>query len=104
MSTPCQGRAVVGCGAAGARNALLNRCGIRAALLNLTVDRRQHKHSLSLPGTHVPAREPERIAESKTNLVVVRPWSLWTWISEQLDYIRSWGGRVVFPIPALKIV
>ena len=25
-------------------------------------------------------------------------------ISEQLSYVRSWGGRLVFPIPALEVV
>jgi hypothetical protein len=34
----------------------------------------------------------------------VLPWNLRKEISEQLNYVRSWGGRLVFPIPELEIV
>ena len=36
--------------------------------------------------------------------VLVLPWNLKEEISQQLEYVRSWGGRLVFPIPALEIV
>ena len=36
--------------------------------------------------------------------VLVLPWNLREEISQQLDYVRAWGGQLVFPIPALEIV
>jgi len=39
-----------------------------------------------------------------SHYVLVLPWNLREEISAQLDYVRSWGGRLVFPIPALEIV
>jgi len=36
--------------------------------------------------------------------ILVLPWNLRQEISSQLGYIRSWGGRLVFPIPELEIV
>jgi len=36
--------------------------------------------------------------------VLVLPWNLRTELTEQLDYIREWGGRLVFPIPTLEVV
>ena len=40
----------------------------------------------------------------RPDYVLVLPWNLRDEISQQLDYVRSWGGRLVFPIPALEIV
>jgi hypothetical protein len=99
-----QGRSVAGYGAPGKGNTLLNHCGVRADLLAYTVDRSQFKQGKFLPGTHIPIYAPERLAETRPDYVVVLPWNLKEEISRQLEYVRSWGGRLVFPIPALEVV
>jgi SAM-dependent methyltransferase len=98
------GRSVAGYGAPGKGNTLLNHCGIRADLLSYTVDRSPVKQGKFLPGTHIPIYAPERLAETRPDYVLVLPWNLKEEISQQLEYIRSWGGRLVFPIPALEII
>jgi 2-polyprenyl-3-methyl-5-hydroxy-6-metoxy-1,4-benzoquinol methylase len=97
-------RSVAGYGAPGKGNTLLNHCGIRADLLSYTVDRSPLKQGKFLPGTHIPIYGPERLAETQPDYIVVLPWNLRDEISRQLEYVRSWGGRLVFPIPALEIV
>jgi SAM-dependent methyltransferase len=99
-----QGRTVAGYGAPGKGNTLLNHCGIRTDLLAYTVDRSPHKQGKYLPGTRIPIYTPEHLAETKPDFVLVLPWNLKEEISEQLAYVRSWGCRLVFPIPALEIV
>jgi len=99
-----EGRSVAGYGAPGKGNTLLNHCGIRSDLLAYTVDRNPGKQGKFLPGTHIPIYSPERIAETRPDYVLVLPWNLRAEITEQLSYVRSWGGRLVFPIPALAIV
>ena len=99
-----EGRSVAGYGAPGKGNTLLNHCGIRSDLLSYTVDRSPVKQGKFLPGTHIPIYAPERLAETKPDYVLVLPWNLREEISLQLDYVRSWGGRLVFPIPALEII
>jgi len=99
-----EGKTVAGYGAPGKGNTLLNHCGIRSDLLAYTVDRSLVKQGRFLPGTHIPIYAPERIAETKPDYVLVLPWNLRDEISEQLAYVRSWGGRLVFPIPALEVV
>ena len=99
-----QGRSVAGYGAPGKGNTLLNHCGIRTDLLAYTVDRSPVKQGQLLPGTHIPIYAPGRLAETRPDFVLVLPWNLRSEISQQLDYIRSWEGRLVFPIPALEIV
>jgi hypothetical protein len=98
------GKSVAGYGAPGKGNTLLNHCGIRSDLLSYTVDRSPYKQGKFLPGTHIPIYPPDRLAETKPDYVLVLPWNLREEISAQLDYVRSWGGRLVFPIPALDIV
>jgi len=98
------GKSVAGYGAPGKGNTLLNHCGIRSDLLAYTVDRSPHKQGKFLPGTHIPIYAPDRLAETKPDYVLVLPWNLREEISMQLDYVRSWGARLVFPIPALDVV
>jgi SAM-dependent methyltransferase len=99
-----EGKTVAGYGAPGKGNTLLNHCGIRSDLIAYTVDRSPYKQGLFLPGTHIPIHHPDRIAADRPDYVVVLPWNLRTELTEQLAYIRHWGGRLVFPIPALDVV
>jgi hypothetical protein len=99
-----EGATVAGYGAPGKGNTLLNHCGVRSDLLSYTVDRNPVKQGMFLPGTHIPIYPPERLAQTRPDYVLVLPWNLREEISAQLDYVRSWGGRLVFPIPALEIV
>jgi SAM-dependent methyltransferase len=98
------GKSVAGYGAPGKGNTLLNHCGIRTDLLEYTVDRSPAKQGRFLPGTHIPIHAPERLAETRPDYVLVLPWNLRDEITRQLEYVRSWGGRLVFPIPSLEIV
>jgi hypothetical protein len=99
-----EGRSVVGYGAPGKGNTLLNHCGIRPDLLRYTVDRSPHKQGMFLPGTHIPIHHPDRIAADRPDYVLVLPWNLRAELTEQLSYIRAWGGRLVFPIPSLEVI
>ncbi|MDT4991889.1 MAG: hypothetical protein QOH97_1781 [Actinoplanes sp.] len=104
LAARAEGRSVVGYGAPGKGNTLLNHCGIRADLMAYTVDRSPHKQGWYLPGTHIPIRHPDRIAADRPDYVLVLPWNLRAEISEQLSFVREWGGRLVFPIPTLEVV
>ncbi|MET9146778.1 class I SAM-dependent methyltransferase [Streptomyces sp. NPDC004042] len=99
-----RGETVVGYGAPGKGNTLLNHCGIRPDLLPYTVDRNPYKHGRFTPGTRVPILPPERIAADRPDYVLVLPWNLRAELVEQLSYVHDWGGRLVFPIPELSIV
>ena len=98
------GKTVVGYGAPGKGNTLLNYCGIRPDLLAYTVDRNPYKHGRFTPGTRIPVLAPEAIAADRPDYVLVLPWNLRAELTEQLSYVREWGGRLVFPIPTLEVV
>jgi hypothetical protein len=98
------GRRVVGYGAPGKGNTLLNYCGIRSDLLEFTVDRNPYKQGRFLPGTHIPVRHPSAIAEIRPDYVLILPWNLRDEIVGQLAEVRSWGGRFVVPIPEVAVL
>ena len=99
-----EGRTVVGYGAPGKGNTLLNYCGIREDFLDFTVDRNPYKQRRFLPGTHIPIHHPDAIVRAKPDYVLILPWNLRDEIIRQLDYARQWGARFVVPIPEVAIL
>ena len=98
-----RGERVVGYGAPAKGNTFLNYCGIGPDLLAFTCDRNPQKHGKLLPGSRIPIRPPEAIAEERPDYVFVLPWNLEAEVVSQLASIRSWGGRFVVAIPQLRI-
>lgn len=99
-----EGKTVVGYGAPGKGNTLLNYCGIRTDLLDYTVDANPHKHGRFTPGTHIPIHPPERLEQTRPDYVLILPWNLTAEIVESMSGIREWGGRFVVPIPDVRVL
>lgn len=99
-----QGKTIVGYGAPGKGNTLLNYCGIRTDYLDYTVDRNVYKQGKLLPGSRIPVYPVEKIAETKPDYVFILPWNLTKEITGQLTYIREWGGKFIVPIPEVSII
>ncbi|HEY6639023.1 MAG TPA: class I SAM-dependent methyltransferase [Solirubrobacterales bacterium] len=98
------GKRVAGYGAPGKGNTLLNYCGIRADLLEFTVDRNPYKQGQVLPGTRIPIHHPEALEQARPDFVLILPWNLTDEIVAQLSHVREWGGRFVVPIPEVKVI
>jgi len=98
-----RGKRVVGYGAPGKGNTLLNYCGIRTDLLHFTVDAHPYKHGKFTPGTRIPILAPEKLRDARPDYVLILPWNLKEEISAQAAYIREWGGRFVVPIPEVTV-
>lgn len=98
------GKQIVGYGAPGKGNTLLNYCGIREDFIDFTVDRNPYKQGRFLPGTHIPILPPERIDEVRPDLILILPWNFKDEILEQLSDARSWGAKFIIPIPVPAVV
>jgi hypothetical protein len=98
------GKTIVGYGAPGKGNTLLNYCGIRQDFLDFTVDRNPYKHGRYTPGTHVPIFAPEKLDEIKPDYILILPWNLKDEIMEQLIHTREWGAQFIVPIPEATVV
>lgn len=98
-----EGKSIVGYGAPGKGNTLLNYCGIRQDFLDYTVDLNPYKQNKYTPGSRIPICDPERIRITKPDYVLILPWNLKDEIMQQHAYIREWGGKFVVPIPDVRV-
>ena len=99
-----EGKRVVGYGAPGKGNTLLNYCGIRSVLIEYLVDRNPYKHGKFTPGTRLPVHQVDRLDKDRPDVIVVLPWNLETEITAQLAYTAEWGAQLVYPLPQLHVV
>ncbi|MGZ8361867.1 MAG: methyltransferase domain-containing protein [Allosphingosinicella sp.] len=97
------GRTVAGYGAAAKGNTLLNYCGVGADDIAFVVDRNPAKQDTLLPGSRIPVRDPSALAAAKPDFVLILPWNIRDEVIAQNEEVRSWGGRFVTAIPAIRI-
>jgi SAM-dependent methyltransferase len=99
-----EGKTVVGYGAPGKGNTLLNYCAIREDFLDYTVDRNPHKQGTYTPGARIPILDPSVISETKPDFILILPWNLKQEIVESMAHVREWGCRFVVPIPTVRVL
>lgn len=99
-----EGKSIAAYGAPAKGNTLLNYCGIGTDLIEFTVDRALSKQGRYLPGSHIPILSPDAIMARKPDLVLILPWNLTNEISQQLSFIREWGGHFIVPIPTPQLL
>ncbi len=98
------GKKVAGYGAASKGTTLMNYAGYKGTdLIAFVADANPHKQNTQCPGCRLPVVHPDQIAAYKPDYVVVFPWNLSTEISQQLSYIRDWGGQFVRFVPQLEV-
>jgi SAM-dependent methyltransferase len=99
-----EGKRIVGYGAPGKGNTLLNYCGVRTDFIEFTVDRNPYKQGKFLPGTHIPILHPSRIEEVKPDYILILPWNFKAEILAQLAHAREWGAKFIVPIPEATVL
>lgn len=99
-----ENKKVAAYGAAAKGNTLLNYCGVKNDLIEYVVDANPNKQNKFLPASHIPVFDEKFLKDHKPDYVIIFPWNLQKEVINQLDYIRSWGGKFVIPIPELKII
>jgi len=90
-------------GAAAKGNTLLNFAGVRPDLLSYVVDKNPAKQGKFMPGSRIPIVDESHLRKEKPDYIVILPWNLAAEITEQLNYVREWGGKFVTAVPCLKI-
>jgi SAM-dependent methyltransferase len=99
IDAKARGCRIVGYGAPGKGNTLLNYCGIRTDFVDFTVDANPYKQGKYTPGTRIPILAPERLRDARPDYVLILPWNLRDEIAQTAAYVREWGGKFVVPIP-----
>jgi hypothetical protein len=98
------GRRIAAYGAPAKGNTLLNYCGIDSSVIEFTIDRSPHKQGLMLPGSRIPIRPPEALADATPDYALILPWNFTDEIvAQQRSYLER-GGRFIVPIPTPRIL
>ena len=95
---------VVAYGAAAKGNTMLNYAGIKPDLLSLVFDAAPSKQGKFLPGSHIPIRPPQEIAEIRPDFLLILPWNIAAEVMQQNAFIREWGARFVVAVPRLEVL
>jgi len=99
------GKRIVGYGAPGKGNTLLNYCGIGTDFLDFTVDRNPYKQGKYTPGTHIPILHPDELIKARPDYVLILPWNLKGEILATISKIASLkDARFIVPIPRVEVV
>ncbi|MDB5317844.1 MAG: SAM-dependent methyltransferase [Rhodospirillales bacterium] len=98
-----EGKLVAAYGAAAKGNTLLSYCGVGPDFIAFAVDRNPVKQNTLLPGTRIPVLGVEAIAERRPDYLMILPWNLREEVAQQMQVIRTWGGRFVTAIPKVEV-
>jgi len=97
------GKAVAAYGAAAKGNTLLNYAGIRPDLVAFVVDRNPAKQGKCMPGSRIPIVDENALKSARPDYILILPWNLMSELTQQLAYVRDWGGKLVTAVPNLQI-
>lgn len=99
-----KGSRIVGYGASGRGNTLLNFCGIGTHLLDYIVDESPERQNRYTPGTHIPIVSPEVFRSDSPSYALLLAWNYERMIVEkELVFIKK-GGKFIVPLPRVKVV
>jgi len=98
------GKRIVGYGAPGKGNTLLNYCGIGTDFLDFTVDRNPYKQGKYTPGTRIPILHPDQLSAARPDYILILPWNLKDEILATVGKMPGLKARFVVPIPSVEIV
>lgn len=98
-----QKKKVAAYGAAAKGNTMLNYAGIRPDLLPYVIDMNPVKQGKYMPGSRIPIVVEDRLKNEKPDYVLILPWNLSKEITNQLAYIKEWGGKFVTVIPEMVV-
>lgn len=97
------GKSVMGYGAAAKGNTLLNYAGMKPDLLPYVCDAAESKQGKYLPGSHIPVLSPDVIHDRKPDIVLILPWNIKNEVTQQLAFIREWGGQFAVAVPTVSV-
>ncbi|MGD9783041.1 MAG: methyltransferase domain-containing protein [Hyphomicrobiaceae bacterium] len=98
-----EGKTVAAYGAAAKGNTFLNFCGVGTDDIVCVFDRSLEKQGRFLPGSRLPIRAPEDIAEVRPDYLVILPWNIAPEVMASNWQIATWGGKFVTAVPKLTI-
>ncbi len=97
-----QRRRIAAYGAAAKGNTFLNAAKVTVADIEAVGDLSAAKQGRLLPGSRIPIVSPQELLARRPDDVVVLPWNLADEIARDLAAVKSWGGRLLVAVPAIR--
>ena len=105
QSLKSEGKSIIGYGASGRANTMLQFCGIDNKLIDYMVDDAPAKTGFYTPGSHLEIKSKiPTTGHERPDYVVIFAWTFLKEICDRnKDYIES-GGSFIVPLPEVKIL
>ena len=99
-----KGNSIVGYGASGRANTIIQFCDIDKNILDYMIDDAPHKQGLYTPGSHLKIHNSSKLYSKKPpDYVLLFAWSFAEEIFEKNYKFINNGGRFIIPLPKLRI-
>lgn len=93
------GKLVVGYGASGKGQSMIQFCELDSDLVKYVADKSTSKIGKLAPGSHIPIVSPDRMRADPVDVVLLFAWNFSDEILEQEKALRQKGVRFLHPIP-----
>lgn len=98
-----EGKSIVGYGASGRANTIIQYCGITNDHVDYMVDDAPAKQGLYTPGSHLVIRNNKYLKENNPDYVLLFAWAFYKEITAKLEDYTSKGGKIIVPLPEVKV-
>ncbi len=99
-----QGLSIVGYGASGRANTIIQYCGINNDHLDFIIDDAPAKKGMYTPGSHLEIRDNTALKENKPDYILLFAWAFYEEIIKKCkDYIDE-GGKIIVPLPEVRVI
>lgn len=95
-----QDKKIIGYGAAGRANTLLNYCKINTKYIDYIVDESPLRYGKLTPGTHIPVVRPSK-EDFKADYIVILAWNYKDAILEKM---KGFKGKFIVPLPTIEVI
>lgn len=97
------GKRIVGYGASGRANTMLNYAGIGRDVLDYIVDESPSRYGRLTPGTHIPIVHPSQMRNDNPDYILMLAWSYKREIMEKEKAFLERGGKFIIPLPTVSV-
>ena len=99
-----EGKRIIGYGAPGKGNTLLNFVKIGPKLLDYIVDTTPTKQGTYTPGMRIPIVHPDILKKEIPDYILLLSWNYADAILEKEKELRQKGVKFIIPVPKVRIV
>lgn len=99
-----KGRSIAGYGASGRANTIIQYSGITLDHIDYMIDDAPAKEGYYTPGSHFEIFSNRRLSEDRPDYLLIFAWGYFNEIAEKCQSYLVSGGRMITPLPEVKVV